>query len=522
MILTTVILVLVFAIAFFHYTQGFFSATISAILTIVAAVLAFSYHEKVVETLLGGRFGGAAHAMALAVLFAGIYAILRVAFDKMVPGNVRFPVIVDKVGGGAMGLVAGLFAGGILAIIAQYLPLMPSVAGYARYAVDTRTVMVPPEATGSRSMDSEVWDKLKSEKPGQFDPADKQAMILPMDDMVVNTVSHLSDGGSLGWNRPLAATHPDFLQELFAQRLGIQTKATRVAAPSAVTSVDLFHLDSLQRRDHEYKDLRERPLDTTPLRPTSNQVLVVARLMFARSATDSDGLIRFSPASVRMVARQGTGANAEWVNYYPIGTIDNGQVLYTSAPDDFLFVDAKSADRGVDLAYLVDKSGFAEGGAGPGSPVTVAEGTFLEFKRMSRHDLGGKQVKPPSAFKPSDKVAVMRKKQAGAAEAAQAPAPGAALKEKLIGNWGGTSDAGQLVIEFMADGTLKFTNTPKTGLPTIGQGTWEVVADKTTADTLVINRTVNNATAENSIKFTDDNNLTLSSAGNPPRQLQKR
>lgn len=522
MILTTVILILVFAIAFFHYTQGFFSATISAILTITAAVLAFSYHEKVVETLLGGRFSGAAHAMALAVLFAGIYAILRLAFDRMVPGNVRFPVLVDKVGGGAMGLVAGLFAGGILAIIAQYLPLMPSVAGYSRYAVETRTVVVPPEASGRSSLDSETWDQLKTAKPGQFDPADKQAMILPMDDIVVNTVSHLSDEGSLGWNRPLSATHPDFLQELFAQRLGIQTKATRVAAPSAMTSVDLYRADSLQRRDHEYKELRERPFETTPLKPASNQVLVIARVMFNRSAADSDGLVRFSPASVRMVAQKGTGANAEWVNYYPVGTVDNSQTLYSNAPDDFLFVDGKSADRGVDLAYLVDKAGFTDGGTSPGSKMIVADGTFLEFKRMARQDLSGKEIKPPPAYKPSDKVGVMRKKQAGATEAAQVPAPGDALKEKLIGKWGGSSDAGQLVIEFKADGTLKFTNTPKTGLPTIGQGTWEVVADKTTADTLVINRTVNNSTLENTITFTDDNNLTLSSAGNPPRQLQKR
>src|SRR3954471_3381037 len=169
MILTTIIVVLVLAITFFHYTQGFFSATISAMLAILSALLAFSLHEKVVEGLLGGRFSDAAHGMALGVLFAVFYFVLRVAFDSMVPGNVRFPVIVDKVGGAAMGLIAGLFAGGIVAIVAQYMPLMPSVGGYARYAVDTRTVVVPSEATGRRSLDSEVWDKLKGEKPGQFE-----------------------------------------------------------------------------------------------------------------------------------------------------------------------------------------------------------------------------------------------------------------------------------------------------------------------------------------------------------------
>src|SRR5688572_17522750 len=123
MILTIILVLFVGAITFFHYTQGFFSATISAALAIVSAVLAFSYHETVVETLLGGRFADAAHGMALAIMFATLYLVLRVAFDKMIPGNVRFPVLVDKIGGGAMGLIAGIFAAGILAIVAQYLPM---------------------------------------------------------------------------------------------------------------------------------------------------------------------------------------------------------------------------------------------------------------------------------------------------------------------------------------------------------------------------------------------------------------
>src|SRR5687767_2266297 len=159
MILAIILIIFVGAIAFFHYTQGFFSATISAALAVFSAVLAFSYHETVVESLLGGRFADQAHGMALAVMFATIYIVLRVAFDKMIPGNVRFPVLVDKIGGGVMGLIAGVFAAGILAIVAQYLPMAPAVAGYSKYATEgTRSVTIPPEgAGGRRASDSETW-----------------------------------------------------------------------------------------------------------------------------------------------------------------------------------------------------------------------------------------------------------------------------------------------------------------------------------------------------------------------------
>ena len=525
MILTLIILALVGAVAFFHYLQGFFSATISAMLSIISAVLAFSLHEKVVDTLLGGRFSDFAHAMALAGLFAVIYGVLRVAFDKMVPGNVRFPVIVDKVGGGVMGLIAGVFVGGIVAIVAQYMPLHPSVAGYARYAVDNRSVIVPPEGTGGRSLDSETWDELKTPKPGQFEQGDKQTMMLiPMDDVVVNTVSRLSArDGSLGWDAPLEQSHPDFLQELFAQRLGVQGRATRVALKDAVQSVELYRLDSIERRDHEYKELRQRPFEATPLKPANNQLLVVARLLFNRSAADKDGLVRFSPGAVRLVARQGTGPSAEWVNYYPIGTVDNAKTLYVSAPDDYLFADSKAADAGADFAFLVDKSGFAEGGNSPSASLEVAPGAFIEFKRLAKKDLKDTKVQPASAYKPSARTAVLRKKRGEQQpEQPQAAAnPIDTLKEKLVGKWQGTSDAGQLLIEFRADGTLTFTSGPTQ----TGTGTWEVVPGKTTADTLVINRTVNGATAENTIKFPDDNSMTLTSVtGGTTRtlQMQKR
>jgi hypothetical protein len=528
MILAIIILVFVGAIAFFHYTQGFFSATLSAMITIIAAVLAFSYHETVVESFLGGRFSDAAHALSLAVLFAVIYLVLRIAFDKMVPGNVRFPVTVDKVGGGAMGLVAGLFAGGIMAIVAQYLPLMPSVAGYARYATEgTRRVTVPPEATGRRAEDSETWDPLKSEKPGEFEAADKQAMILPMDDIVVNTVNHLSDGGSLGWDRPLTQVHPAFLDELFGQRLGIQPRANRVATAAALGTVEAYRVDSLQRKDHEYKDIRQRPQETGPLKPKGNEVLVVVRMMFTRSATDKDGLVKFSPGSVRLVAPKGSGPDAQWVNYHPLGTVDKGQVLFVSALDDFLFVDSKGADRGADFAFMVDKSSVE----GQGNAMKFPEGTFIEFKRMARKDLD--KIKPPTAYKASENVLVVRKKQLKSQEEPTQPqATGTAagtgavdvegLKAKLIGSWASTSDAGQLIIDFKADGTLTFNNTPKSGLPTVGNGSWQAVPEKSTADTLVINRTLGASTAENSLKFNSDTEITLSSPNNPPRQLQKR
>src|SRR5690349_3947975 len=113
MIFGILVILLVGVIAFFHFLQGFFSALLSAIFAIIAAVFAFSYHETIVESVLGGKMANSAHAIVLLAMFALIYLILRSLFDNMVPGNVRLPVAVDKGGAAIMGIVAGLFATGI-------------------------------------------------------------------------------------------------------------------------------------------------------------------------------------------------------------------------------------------------------------------------------------------------------------------------------------------------------------------------------------------------------------------------
>ena len=49
MIFSIIILALIVAIAFIHYTQGFFSSMISMVLAILAARLAVGYHENVAD-----------------------------------------------------------------------------------------------------------------------------------------------------------------------------------------------------------------------------------------------------------------------------------------------------------------------------------------------------------------------------------------------------------------------------------------------------------------------------------------
>ena len=52
MVFGMIMLVLVAAVAFYQYIQGFFSAMISCVLAIMAALIAVASHEPVAESLL--------------------------------------------------------------------------------------------------------------------------------------------------------------------------------------------------------------------------------------------------------------------------------------------------------------------------------------------------------------------------------------------------------------------------------------------------------------------------------------
>ena len=423
MLFTLLILVGFGAIVFFHYIQGFFSAALSAILAVFAAVVAFSYHESIVP-LFGGKVGDFADGLTLLALFALIYIVLRVAFDKMIPGNIRLPVAVDKGGAAVMGIIAAIFATGIVAIGAQEMPFNADIAGFTRYDVSPKR-QVRIEQKG-RQVVSETWDELSATTPGTAGSDEHGVSILPVDNAVIGLVDKLSGpAGSLSNGKPLYTVHPDFLGEMFDQRLGIETGGARTATNGPGSdSVRLEGLFTVSAK------IAEADMDPTlraggPLkevRPNASQLLVAVRIGFGSGAADKDTFVRFSPGSCRLLVHdpQADDPEKEFQNYYPIGTLEGTDRLLLNKLDDFLYC---NTGKGADLVYLVPKRLFDK---------NVPRGSFLEVKRWARIDLSGKAVEPTLVA--SADVAVIRPSSTptaapGAAQstpAASTPAPAAA------------------------------------------------------------------------------------------------
>ena len=402
MILGIIVILLALAIAFIHFIQGFFSATISLILVIVSIAVAFGSHDVLVNLMKPGKFADTSTASILCVVFAITYVILRVIFDKAIPGNVRLNPTVDKVGAGAMGLLAGCLVAGLIAVVMQS---MPFDAG----SMEARYAEIPERQAGGsyKENDSQIERLLLNQmKSPKFDQKDVTSLIIPADDWVVGLVSTLSNG-TLSTGRKWTDVHPDYLQELFGQRIGIQPGTKHVATNfpngNSQISVEHIYVPPVQplTQDGEIVAVRKSEKDWVKEagpKDKKDYVLIVRVKVSTEAADASTNIFSFSPGSARLLVRPETGPPQ---NIYPMGTME-GSKIWLNRVDDYLFADGKG-DSEIDLVYPIDNQNdildIQKDSKTGQQTVTIKDGVMLEMKRLARMDLSGMQAElamPPA------------------------------------------------------------------------------------------------------------------------------
>jgi len=386
MLFNLAIFALFAAIAYFHYTEGLFSASLSAIIAIVATAVTMGYHDLITPYLM--KMPEQADAVGIIGLFAATYGILRFLFDKVVPGNVQFPLMMDKVGAGAMGLIAGLLGSGVVAVAAQSLPFGPSIGGYSRQDLHDRpNITIPSSDSGARPVDTQVTDELIGDTLG--DPNHLAHLWFHQDEFAMGVANAVSAAGSaLTSGLPLDTAHPDFITEIYGDRLGMPT-GTRHLAVGASTGANFsvksaFRLAKPEKKmDDEIRSVRGDMAFPDIVGP-----LVVVRVGLTGNSTDiadADGIIRFSPASVRLKA----GSH----DYYPIGTLVGGTLLLRNRPDDPLMADAAKGEQTIDFVFSISDDDLKP--APPGDKqktMHFKDDSFIEFKRFAVADLSGREL----------------------------------------------------------------------------------------------------------------------------------
>jgi len=427
MLLSLIIVAIIGVVAYFHYLQGFFSSALSAVISIIAALVAVGYHETMAGMVNGGKFSDYVVAVCLVSIYAVVYILLRTLFDSAVPGNVRFPLLVDRVGGGVMGVIAGLFAAGILAIAVQSLGFGPSLAMYERYPIKWgKTIAV--QGPDMRRPDDAMFDELESDKFVRNESGDAQGLWVPADDLVLKLVNLASsEGASLDCGKPFQAVHPDYLQELFGSRVGLQSGSKHTAMANTANVIGIYTAAKLAQDDTErwQKDgqnigirgpkgnpgIQALPADFMP--GPGKMILVLRTRVDRKNTDDKSNMLAFAPGGIRLVAGR--------KNYFPIGTLEAGRVLFRSMIDDPLF---SPGDKAIDLVFEVPEGELLASVAEKATSPKLAAGTFLEVKRFARVQLEDKEINK-TIEAPGDAVAMVVKQgsRTGSGDAQQAAGP---------------------------------------------------------------------------------------------------
>ena len=283
MLLSILLVVLLFAIAFLQATQGLFSALIMTVFTVCCAAAALGTYEWVAIHWLAPLWQpDYAHAIAVAAIFGVPLIVLRAVTDKLVRRACLLPAWVDRIGGGFCGLITALLVVGIIAHALQMIPFNAPLLGYARVA----RALPGKEGEGSS-------------KPPDPNQPDRELFFRP-DRFAIGFASALS-AGVFGGQQILGYDTPDMV-EAVGWNAAVPAEVSRYAPPNSINVVRAESVPFVYK--HTPVDNRAgRAESYDPLPPSSGHEYLMVRVKLRPEARDERKSFTFTTRQFRLVGR---------------------------------------------------------------------------------------------------------------------------------------------------------------------------------------------------------------------------
>jgi len=294
MIVSLVFVILLFAVALFQSTQGFFSALIMMVLTLVCAAFAYGNYEYVaVEFLAKYWKPDYAHPIALAALFGVPMLVLRLIIDKLVRRSCLVPSMMDRVGGGLCGLVTAFVMVGLAATAFQMMPFGEKIIGFSRFDL-------------AKYNDAAVG----SQTPPSLD-APERGVWLGID-RFATAVSTMLCEGVLSGDKSFSAVHPNLIQEIGWDNT-VNAGMSRYAPPGSIQVVSTMPLEVVYR-EIPNTGREQLPSQYEPISPNGGRQFRMVRVKLSPAAFDANKTHLFTLRQFRLVGNVGD----ERVQMFPI------------------------------------------------------------------------------------------------------------------------------------------------------------------------------------------------------------
>jgi hypothetical protein len=284
------------AVTYLWVTRGFMSSLIHMLCVIAAGAIAFGVWEPASMFLLnaapdrgfGSFLSDIAWGLGLALPFAASLALLRVGVDALLPFNAQCDSVVDYIGGGVCGFVAGVISAGIMVLSIGFLRVSPDFWGHS-----------PLEYTTQSSRGS-------LERPaGSFVPW--------VDRITASLYSHLSLT-TLRTSTPMATWHPEFDTYPGALRQTYEGKSRTTLKPKDFDVIGWYNLGDAQRPadlkallvDH-WNDVAQSVTDINGERISTGYMTGLI-VQFRSGARERGGFIVAGNGQLRLVVESETGS----------------------------------------------------------------------------------------------------------------------------------------------------------------------------------------------------------------------
>jgi hypothetical protein len=374
------VLVIISGCAAYQYLKGsFVKAFATIIIAIFASIAAFGYFEILANVIISRSNNSSyifivpwAQPLCFMLLFILTFAILQTASIQLIHKSVDLGFLPERIGRVICGILLGYIISGLLLTGLEMAPL-PIKYPYERF------------------------------DPTKLEPENPKKVLFNADGSATGLFSLVSNG-SLSGKRSFAAIHPNYLDQLFMNRLisnipllSITTPAIKIPTPAVWPASE-----TLRKQVDEFASelsRRGRLVDETTAKSVpipgwikSGYEPTIVRIGFKKTALHRDAKINagiFSQSQIRLICkRKGFGQDpfaGTARNIFPIGYLKAPDQIQITPEielqrDDF---DNNSNEKLIDFVFCIP-NGF--------------EPTLVEFKLNSIVEI------PPKAIVSADQA----------------------------------------------------------------------------------------------------------------------
>lgn len=319
MLFMLLVVVFLFAVAFFQAMHGFFSALIMMVLTLCSAAVAIGTYEYVANNWTIQLWPQFAHPLALAGTFGVTLAVMRVIFDQVIKRGNLLPQWLERVGGGLCGLVTGLVITGILGLTINSLPF-----DRGNFLTYSRINYVAPELP---KVDVRAGQDVPDPIPQ--DPLEEQELWLHPDRFAVASGAYLADNIFGVKDKSFRDTHTDLVQR-YGWNNAVPLEMQRWAPPGSISLVEggIKKVPRVYVYNREWQPATDEA--SKPIEPESGHEFWAVRIQLSSKSKGEYSFNAFTPRQVMLAGRPYAGGPLK--QYYPIaleGPDGSGKHMHT-------------------------------------------------------------------------------------------------------------------------------------------------------------------------------------------------